>query len=293
MTQITIAYIPVLHEGYLRFLKMHAEGRPLYLIGRELYRDYRPLAKDIRRLDEQLVADAIRSWSICSDVEILTEERAEKLAIDQPAIVLPDEDVSFSVVERYFPRCEVLYDTTFLRWDKTRTARLQPPLISREVTAETAADELGLRSVAAASTSADWFRRVGAAIRYRNGDIDAVANEHLPHPLSPYVVGDPRINFFQGVHIELSTSIHAEARLIAAAARFGHRTEGAHVYVTDFPCPPCAKLLAAAGIVKLVYSAGYSRLDGVDVLREAGIEVVRVAEQLPDHLDGQQSGGKE
>ena len=49
------------------------------------------------------------------------------------------------------------------------------------------------------------------------------------------------------------------------------------MYVTDFPCPPCAKLIAAAGIARLYFREGYAVLDGSDVLEGAGIEVVQAA----------------
>jgi dCMP deaminase len=117
---------------------------------------------------------------------------------------------------------------------------------------------------------------VGAAIRFADGTIASAVNEHNPHPLSAYAVGDPRANFSQGVHLELSTATHAEARLIAQAARDGVSTKSAVMYVTDFPCPPCAKLIAAAGIAKLYFRTGYAVLDGEDVLAAAGIEVIQV-----------------
>jgi dCMP deaminase len=108
--------------------------------------------------------------------------------------------------------------------------------------------------------------------------VASAGNEHLPHPLSAYAAGDPRSNFFKGVHLELSTATHAEARLIADAARRGIATQGAVVYVTDFPCPPCAKLLAAAGVSRLYFRTGYAVLDGRDVLEAAGVEIIRVEE---------------
>jgi dCMP deaminase len=49
------------------------------------------------------------------------------------------------------------------------------------------------------------------------------------------------------------------------------------MYVTDFPCPPCAKLIAAAGISRLYFREGYAVLDGQDVLDAAGVEVVQAA----------------
>ena len=64
---------------------------------------------------------------------------------------------------------------------------------------------------------------------------------------------------------------------MANAAREGVATAGAVVYVTDFPCPPCAKLLAGAGIATLYYRDGYAVVDGQDVLEAAGVEIVRVS----------------
>lgn len=285
MSEITVAYVPVLHEGYRRFIEAHAAGRPLYLIGPELYSDYRPLAKDIRCLDAELVAASIRAWDVCSQVEVLDEQGAERLAAQVPTLTLPAEDVSYQVVERWFSRCPIRYDTVFLRWDKTRSARLLAPTAARQVQSGApvtrGVDELFAELAAAAQAQAegsvDWWRQVGAAIRFADGMVASAVNEHNPHRSSAYAVGDPRANFSQGVHLELSTATHAEARLIAQAARDGVSTKSAVMYVTDFPCPPCAKLIAIAGISKLYFRTGYAVLDGEDVLAAAGVEVVKVA----------------
>jgi dCMP deaminase len=277
MSQGAVAYVPVLHEGYWRFLERHASGRPFYVIGRELYADYRPLAKDVRALEPGLVAAAVRSWDVCSSVEVLDVAGAERLAASGASLVLPAEDVSYQLVERFFSRSPVRYDTVFLRWDKTRTVQLLEPRVSRQVGVEEALADVGVAAEAAALDSVDWWRQVGAAIRFADGTVRAVANEHGPNRLSAYAVGDPRSNFYKGVELELSTATHAEARLIAEAARDGLSTRGAVVYVTDFPCPPCAKLLAAASIERLYFRTGYAVLDGSDVLEDAGIEVVQAA----------------
>src|SRR4051812_3168873 len=104
MTRAVVAYIPVLHEGYVRFLERHGRGAPGYVIGPELHADYRPLAKDIRAIDADLVARAIDALGICASVTVLTAERAAALAAEAPTLVLPAEDVSYQVVERWFPR---------------------------------------------------------------------------------------------------------------------------------------------------------------------------------------------
>lgn len=294
-SEVVVAYIPVLHEGYRRFLDAHAAGRRLFLIGPELYADYRPLAKDIRCLPAELAASAIAGWGVATEVSVLDVEGATRLAAEAPIITLPAEDVSYQVVERFFGRCAVRYDTVFLRWDKSRSAQLLVPR-AREASAEEARTAIAgpegalgesaeideaLAEIAGAAEevathSVDWWRQVGAAIRFADGTVVAAANEHEPHRLSPYAAGDPRANFFKGVDLELSTAVHAEAQLIARAAREGVATKGAVMYVTDFPCPPCAKLIAGAGVAKLYFREGYAVLDGEDVLEAAGVEVVRV-----------------
>ena len=269
---VVVAYVPVLHEGYRHFLETHGRDRRVFLIGPELYVDFRPLAKDIRALDAHAMAKAVAGLGIAESVEVLTPEGAARLAGEQPHVVLPDEDVSHQVVERFLARCEVRYDTVFLRWDKTRTVQLLRPQAPPSGTGE-----LEWAAEQAATASVDWWRQVGAAIRFADGTIRSAANEHEPHRLSAYAAGDPRSNFFKGVGYELSTATHAEARLIAEAAREGRSTAGAVMYVTDFPCPPCAKLIAAAGISKLYFREGYAVLDGQDVLEAAGVEIVRAA----------------
>ncbi len=278
MSEALLAYVPVLHEGYRRFLLAHGTGLPLYLIGPELYAESRPLAKDIRALGAEQAASAIAAWDICSRVTVLDVQGAETLAEQSPALIAPAEDVSYQVIERWFSRCEVRYDTVFLRWDKTRTAallRAEAPPAREDEDPELA--ELAAAAEREAAGSIDFWRRVGAAIRFLDGTISAAANQHLPHPLSAYAAGDPRANFYKGVALELSTAHHAEARLIATAAREGRATAGASMYVTDFPCPPCAKLIAAAGIERVYFRTGYAVLDGQDVLREAGVEILQVA----------------
>ena len=277
MSEAVVAYVPVLHEGYRRFLTAHGAGLPLYLIGPALHVEHRPLAKDIRALEPQAAAAAIAAWGICSEVSVLDEEGARRLAAEGTRLTLPAEDVSYLVVERFFPRCDVRYDTVFLMWDKTRAAALRQPAAPAAPPGDPALAELVAAAFEAAAGSVDWWRRVGAAIRFADGTVEAARNEHLPHPLSPYAAGDPRANFSKGVALELSTAAHAEARLIAAAARAGRATEGAVMYVTDFPCPPCAKLIAAAGIERLYFRSGYAVLDGEDVLAGAGVEVLQAA----------------
>ncbi|MCP0886454.1 ComE operon protein 2 [Ligilactobacillus sp. WILCCON 0076] len=52
-------------------------------------------------------------------------------------------------------------------------------------------------------------------------------------------------------------TIHAEMNAVLQCAKFGVATEGAEVYVTDFPCLQCTKMLLQAGIKKIYYLRNY------------------------------------
>jgi dCMP deaminase len=76
-----------------------------------------------------------------------------------------------------------------------------------------------------------------------------------------------------GKHNGCIRTVHAESNAIAYAARYGVSTEDATLYSTHSPCEPCAKLIIAAGIRRVVYTIDYRDRSGLELLSELGIEV--------------------
>ena len=70
--------------------------------------------------------------------------------------------------------------------------------------------------------------------------------------------------------------LHAEANAITKIARSGNNSDGATLYVTDAPCIECANLIIQAGIKRVLYDRAYRLTDGIELLKEAGIEVKQV-----------------
>ena len=68
--------------------------------------------------------------------------------------------------------------------------------------------------------------------------------------------------------------LHAEANAITKVAKSANNCDGSTLYITAAPCIECSKLIIQAGIKRVVYGEQYRILDGVDLLRRAGIEVV-------------------
>jgi len=274
MKKIIIAYIPVLHEGYRKFFEQHTDVAALYVFGDSLIKKHDYLAKEIRQIDPDLIKRAIESWSVFKKVEILEEKDLDSL--DTEEIVMPDEDVCKSLAEENFKNKKINFDTIFLRWDKHNSMAEKPVEADQKISREKFDKEVIQKLKIEAEKSSDWWRRIGAAIVKNNELILVAHNEHLPSPHSPYAEGDPRNNFHKGIGIEYSTSIHAEARLIAEAAKKGIALEGLSMYVSTFPCPPCAKQIAFSGIKKLYYTGGYSILDQERILRSQGVEIIFV-----------------
>jgi dCMP deaminase len=67
--------------------------------------------------------------------------------------------------------------------------------------------------------------------------------------------------------------LHAEANAILKVARSTQSCDNATLYVTLSPCKECSKLIHQSGIKRVVYGRNYSDTEGVDFLKEAGVEV--------------------
>jgi dCMP deaminase len=69
-------------------------------------------------------------------------------------------------------------------------------------------------------------------------------------------------------------TVHAEANAIVQAARNGMRIDGASITVTASPCWGCFRLIANAGIVRIVFGEFYRDQKIFDVSQRLGIELV-------------------
>ena len=67
--------------------------------------------------------------------------------------------------------------------------------------------------------------------------------------------------------------LHAEANAISKIARSHNSSDGATLYVTASPCIECAKLIIESGVKRVIFGEEYRIMDGVDLLKRAGIEV--------------------
>ena len=82
-----------------------------------------------------------------------------------------------------------------------------------------------------------------------------------------------KLNVPSGEKHELCRGVHAEQNAIIQAALHGSSTRGATLYTTANPCSSCAKIIANAGIIRVVCRVEHHDLAGVELLKKAGVRV--------------------
>ncbi|MBI4385359.1 hypothetical protein HY573_00850 [Candidatus Parcubacteria bacterium] len=281
--KIILAYVPVPHEGYRQFFIKHADAEALYLFGADLIAEFDHLRKDLRALPPDYVHRSLWSWGIFPMVRIVQRENLTILATTDATIVMPDEDECRTIAEKYLVGRAVVFDrSVFLRWDRTSVLAEATVHEDRVVPFEGFVTEMIRHAFAEAEKATNLWRRVGAVIARDGKILLAAHNTQVSSSRTPYYEGDPRMFFKRGLHFELTTDDHAERRLIAEAARRGIRLEGSDLFITTFPCPPCGKQIAYTGIRALYFIEGYAVLDSERILRDNGVEIIRVEMKPPD-----------
>lgn len=75
--------------------------------------------------------------------------------------------------------------------------------------------------------------------------------------------------------------LHAEANCLLKIARNGGLgAEGSTLYVTESPCPDCAKLIIQAKVARVVYRNKYRLTEGIDMCQKYGIKVDQLKEEI-------------
>lgn len=281
MKSVIIAYVPVLHAGYLKFFEENPVDRIL-LIEPQSMPEVKSVAMDLRALPAEIIAVFLRQYLVLTgmqtDVRVATPELLQEASLYE--CIMPEEDVSWFVAESFGMK-SVVWKQVFLRWNWGNVTKEVPVSPDIMVSGEGCVQMLVKDAKEVARHSSDWWRQVGALLVVDGKVVLEACNKHYPSEHSPYIVGDPRSPFSPGERIELSSAHHAEKGLIASASRLGIKTEGASMVVTTFPCPVCALDIVVAGIKTVYYTEGYSLVGAEEILKSGGVRIVRVLEPPP------------
>lgn len=288
-----IIYLPVMHAGYINFLKQNPNNDVLIIddsMIKLIDEKFDYLRKEIRAINPSDALLSLKAIFPDREISLLSVEEFMRMSNDDGVngearegdlgynnkFIMPKEDIFIWLAKEYLSPSRVEFSTTFLRWNRDNTDQKNDPQLSSTESVDEFSQKIMKLANLEKELSSDWWRQV-AAILIKDEKIISIAhNQHLPSPYGPYISSDPRNSFHKGENIDLSTAIHAEAAIISSAAKDGIVTKSAQMYVSTFPCPTCAKLIAGSGISKLFFSEGYSVLDGDKILKDAGVEVIKI-----------------
>lgn len=271
------AYVPALHRGYMELFARYPYVQTFYIFGQSILDQEDYLRKDLRALDPTQQRTVIGGLKRFKHIEIIEKKDLATIAKKHELLILPDEDISHRIAD-LAPGGQYEFSPIFLRWDRRSSAERQPIRADRTISATNFDHDVIKRAQKASRKSTNIWRRVGAVIVQDDKLLAEGSNRQQPTDHSLWIDGDPRALHKQGEDIDKTTDMHAEARLIARAARQGTSLKGASIYVSTFPCPNCAKLIAEAGFSKCYYSGGYAVLDGELVLKANKVELIHVDE---------------
>lgn len=139
-------------------------------------------------------------------------------------------------------------------------------------------DEYFYNLVHLVSLRSACLRRAVGAMIVRNNQILASGYNGPPagHPHPEELGGCERDieGIKSGERLELCICLHAEQNALLQCARNGVSVEGASIYVTVFPCPICARMIANSGIKHVKVFGSYPGEDrSRRVLENVGITV--------------------
>lgn len=268
-----ILYIPVIHRGYLDFLnQIRKRISVVYIIDEMFLEKLSEFKPDIAAIDSNTVKLLLNKLGF-ENISILSKNNVKQL--QNKELIFVQDEISRNLYDRYLKKEKVEWQSVFLRWDKDKILSEQP--LKDIPFSESSFDvEMMKQAYKEAEKSSEWWRRIGAVLVKNKKILFRTYNKDLPSDHTPYQVGEVRDFFRPGERQDLASTIHAEQKIIAQAAQEEFSIKGSSLYVTTFPCPICAKLIAFSGIKDLYFSEGGSNFDAKKVLDSAEVKIACV-----------------
>lgn len=283
---LIIGEFPIIHKGYVEFLNQKKTEKSSFFIGilnDELIKELTTFEPDIRKISLDDIKKIINTYLSPERYLVLGKQNFfdvfKKIKPDEILILRGEKSEDFC--ERYlsntsFKNIVRFYDIS-LRWgsDKVYEAKKNVSNVfgGRELKTHRSFLEEARKE---AQKSKCWWRQVGAVLTKGNKVIFRSHNTMFPYDDECYKIGCIRDDIPPGKDPEICSAIHAEAKLISEAAKNGVSLSGTTLYVTHFPCPVCAKMIALSGIKKVIYSLGSSVFDGERVMLNKGIKIIKL-----------------
>ncbi len=158
-----VAYVPVPHAGYIKFFRAHM-GKVFYLVDDWFIRQFQPLVRHLPGVSPEEALRMIRSLGIFSSTLFFSSTTVADVR-KKSLIIMPDEDVSHALAEKYLPGVHVTFDGCWrLRWDWGSTQMKRRPEGECLISTDELNRELMRTAFSVANKSPDWWRQIGALL---------------------------------------------------------------------------------------------------------------------------------
>ncbi len=284
---LIVGEIPVIHKGYVDFfnkiLKRFPQSHFYWgFLADKIVKELTKFEPDIRKLPISDAKKAISAYLPLKGSFLFNKNnfsRAVKTLNPRKIIILKgdkSEDFArtYSIAQKY--KKIIQYDDVRLKWRSGKVAEFKKEsdkLSEKELAVH---KKFMKEAVKESEKSKCWWRQVGAVLVKNGKIILRTFNEMMPFDDECYKIGCVRDEIPPGKLSEICSVAHSEAAIIASAAQKGSSLKGTTIYVTHFPCPACAKLIALSGIKKLIYWRGSAVFDGKRVMESRGVEIIKI-----------------
>ncbi len=268
-----IGTFSILHKGYLDIIEKYPSA-DIYILNNELVKELTDLEKDIRKINNDQIVTLITALK--KNVEILDKNILKKLKKSDDYIIVISDPITDNLIREYlndYPKLIIESGFLYHKSENVKTEEKEAADPSKYTEADI---NYMKEAYKVANESGCWWRQIASVLVKDNKILYKGCNEMLPNKDECYRVGCVRDHIKPGEKMDFCSAIHSEVNVIAQAAQDGVATKGADLYVTAFPCPRCAKVIAKSGIKRVFYNQGWSNFDGERVLKGAGVELIKI-----------------
>jgi len=268
-----IGTFAIIHRGHLDILDKYP-NYDIYIIGDELAKKLYEYEIDLRKMPLAKMTNLLNSLN--RQVHTLEENNIDYIKQSNQLVLIDDEvtekfkrlyltDHPNIIIENgyFYHPVENVYKTEEHQVNLIKNYTDQDIYIMKN-------------AQLLASQSGCFWRQIASIIVKDNQVLYQAYNQMMPNRDECYKIGCIRDNFEPGTKTEVCSAVHSEANIIAQAARDGISLTNASIYVTTFPCPACAKLIALSGIKKCFYNQGWANFDGERIMKAYGVEIIKI-----------------
>lgn len=270
---VILGTFAIIHRGYLDILKKYPEAE-IYILDDEWANKLYKLNADLRKLPVAKTKQLLESLNRM--VKVLNPETLSDIKKEKEIVLISDEAIEELKNKYLLDHPGLIMENGFFYRPTNEVCHSEEE--NHKVTKNYSQTDMDFmkKTLALSKQSGCFWRQVASIIVKDNKIIYSAYNQMMPNSDECYKIGCIRDNFKAGVQTEVCSAVHSEANCIAQAAKDGVSLKDSHIYVSTFPCPACAKLVALAGIKKCFYHTGWANFDGERIMTANNVEIIKV-----------------